>query len=199
MIKCILFDMGGVLFLPGTSAAFAEKMQEQYNKPKNLVQKMHKKNLEQLETDHMDSHTFWTTLLQDLNIPLKEEEHVKEIAYKKDHPNTEMIKLVVMLKKKYLVGMLTNNNREMHERRLQESDIGDLFDYIFTSYELGFRKPDPQIYWAVVKELNMKPEEIIFFDDDPENIVSAKSIGMHAILYESVTQMKREIKKIKIL
>jgi FMN phosphatase YigB (HAD superfamily) len=55
----------------------------------------------------------------------------------------------------------------------------------FFSFELGFHKPDPNIYWAVCHHLLAQPSQCIFLDDSAENVEGAKSLGMHAIQFSS--------------
>ncbi len=54
------------------------------------------------------------------------------------------------------------------------------FTKIFTSYRLGFRKPDPKIYQLAFDGLNFSKESILFIDDLPENIAAAQAFGFQA-------------------
>jgi putative hydrolase of the HAD superfamily len=53
----------------------------------------------------------------------------------------------------------------------------------FFSYELGYHKPDEQIYRAVLEHLNATPEECFFLDDRPENIAGARAVGFDAHVF----------------
>ncbi len=57
----------------------------------------------------------------------------------------------------------------------------DIHTPAFLSYELGFHKPDPNIYHATCKGLSKPPEECLFIDDMEENVIGAKDIGMHGM------------------
>ena len=59
---------------------------------------------------------------------------------------------------------------------------------------IKLKKPDVRIYKHVLFKLSKKPEEVIFIDDNVENIESAKSIGMGVILFKNLDQLKNEIK-----
>jgi HAD superfamily hydrolase (TIGR01509 family) len=48
----------------------------------------------------------------------------------------------------------------------------------------------------VTEKLNIKPEECVFIDDHEENLVPARQLGMHTILFQSITQMKRDLEKL---
>jgi HAD superfamily hydrolase (TIGR01509 family) len=51
---------------------------------------------------------------------------------------------------------------------------------IFASHELGYRKPDPAIYKSALTKLGLKPHEVLFVDDMPENVEAARHLGMPA-------------------
>ncbi|MCP4455073.1 MAG: HAD-IA family hydrolase [Planctomycetes bacterium] len=57
----------------------------------------------------------------------------------------------------------------------------DTFAPYYFSYELGFHKPDPNIYHATCKGLSKPPEKCLFIDDMKENVFGAQGIGMHSI------------------
>lgn len=55
----------------------------------------------------------------------------------------------------------------------------------FVSSDLGARKPDPAAYEAVLGELGVPAEQVLFVDDRPVNRVPARSLGMRAVLFRS--------------
>ncbi|KAF5348293.1 hypothetical protein D9756_010514 [Leucocoprinus leucothites] len=61
-----------------------------------------------------------------------------------------------------------------------------LFDQVFTSAGVGMRKPDLQFYKYVLEAIGLEhcPQNVVFVDDKRENVVSALSLGMHAIRFE---------------
>ena len=44
------------------------------------------------------------------------------------------------------------------------------------------RKPDEKIYKYVLDDLKVKPEDILFIDDDYQNILAAKECGWNTCL-----------------
>jgi glucose-1-phosphatase len=47
------------------------------------------------------------------------------------------------------------------------------------SHELGLNKPDPRIYERAAELLGQPPEQILFFDDLPDNVAAAREAGWH--------------------
>src|SRR4029450_10908464 len=63
----------------------------------------------------------------------------------------------------------------------------------FASHELGLLKPDPAIYREFERRVNQRGNEILFFDDTPENITAAQSLGWHAELIDPHSRTDRQI------
>ncbi|KAJ7703151.1 Haloacid dehalogenase-like hydrolase-domain-containing protein [Mycena rosella] len=59
----------------------------------------------------------------------------------------------------------------------------DIFDRIFTSGEAGERKPHLGFYKHVLSETGIESQRAIFVDDKLENVVSARSLGLHGIVF----------------
>lgn len=106
---------------------------------------------------------------------------------------TERLDLIDELnqQKKYRTFLLSNTNAihipEVENILRQDSNekyitLQTLFEKVYYSQDMGLRKPDVKIYEQVLKENDLKPEETVFFDDNFDNIQSAKSMGIQAIL-----------------
>ena len=54
-------------------------------------------------------------------------------------------------------------------------------------------KPDMEIYKKLFEQYGLVPEESLFIDDTPANIVTAKRLGMKTILYKDPDQLKADI------
>ena len=67
------------------------------------------------------------------------------------------------------------------------------FDVLVWSYQLGIAKPDPEIYRHVMAKLGTKPEETLFLDDKRINIEAALALGMKAIEFSTVEQLRLDL------
>jgi len=76
---------------------------------------------------------------------------------------------------------LLSNTNELHWRRMKdEMGLGSVFDHTFLSHQLQLVKPDAAIFDAVIAALGVRPDEVVFFDDNLTNVQAAKAQGMHA-------------------
>lgn len=64
-------------------------------------------------------------------------------------------------------------------------ELGPLFDGVFASNEIGACKPDAAFYQFIIKNLNTRPENILFWDDTVKNIDAAKKERIHAEYYST--------------
>ncbi|RZL40469.1 MAG: HAD family phosphatase [Pedobacter sp.] len=52
------------------------------------------------------------------------------------------------------------------------------FEKAYFSYEMGLRKPQPEIYTQVILENDLNPAETLFVDDKKENTDAAQQLGI---------------------
>jgi HAD superfamily hydrolase (TIGR01509 family) len=71
-------------------------------------------------------------------------------------------------------------------------------DYNFFSYELGYHKPQLEIFRSVCNTLACAPSDCIFIDDIERNVQSAQALGMRALLFSTqrVNTVVREIVRV---
>ena len=58
------------------------------------------------------------------------------------------------------------------------------FDWVFNSYREGITKRQHAYFHKACESLGVKPEEALFIDDNPSNILRADEIGMQTIHYD---------------
>ena len=77
---------------------------------------------------------------------------------------------------------LTNTNAA--HQAVWARDYAELLrplERVFVSSELGWRKPQPESFLQVAREIGVAPERILFFNDILENIVGAEAVGLQAV------------------
>jgi epoxide hydrolase-like predicted phosphatase len=63
--------------------------------------------------------------------------------------------------------------------------LGQLFDQVVISGEVGMRKPDPEVFGLAAERLGLRPEGCVFVDDTEGNVEAARSVGMRGIVHEN--------------
>ncbi|HEX6261768.1 MAG TPA: HAD family phosphatase [Actinomycetota bacterium] len=62
--------------------------------------------------------------------------------------------------------------------------LGELFDEILISGQVGTRKPEDEIYLLAARGLGLEPPECVFVDDVEVNLHTAERLGMRTLLHE---------------
>lgn len=87
------------------------------------------------------------------------------------------------------VCLASDNEKYRAEYLLDEVGLKPLFDDTFFSCFVGYTKSEPEFFKTIIKRLEFKPEEIVYFDDDQKNVDVAKGLGIDARFYKSVDQI----------
>lgn len=71
----------------------------------------------------------------------------------------------------------------------------DYLDDIFISAEIHKVKPNQDFYHHILNKLSLQPEELLFLDDNIDNIDGAKNLGINTIKINKETDLYNEIIK----
>lgn len=69
--------------------------------------------------------------------------------------------------------------------------LGQYFEQVFTSGELGLLKPDPAVFTAVLEALEVGPGDVVFVDDRTVNVETAQALGMTGHVFLTAEQLRR--------
>ncbi len=111
----------------------------------------------------------------------------------------ELVACVRALRRRGMrTGLLTNNIAEFREHWRAALPVGELFDDIVDSSEVGIRKPDRRIYRLACERLEVVPERTVFLDDHPGNVDAAQHAGLVALLVgadpaEALAELERTL------
>ena len=59
------------------------------------------------------------------------------------------------------------------------SDFYQCFEKVYYSYEMGMRKPQPEIFTHILNKHDLSPKRTLFVDDKKENTDAAASLGIN--------------------
>jgi putative hydrolase of the HAD superfamily len=87
-----------------------------------------------------------------------------------------------------LASNSADSNAELMGTALSQVNLRQYFRYLFTSRELGCKKPDSAFYREILRRLALKPEQCIAVGNDYEkDIVPAKKLGMTTVWFSPDT------------
>jgi HAD superfamily hydrolase (TIGR01509 family) len=102
------------------------------------------------------------------------------------YPDTHQV-LAALRRHGYKIGLLTNSFLPMWMRdvELQAYGLMEYLDARLTSGDVGYLKPHPAIYQAILEMLEASPERAVFVGDRPQHdIVGANEAGLISVLID---------------
>ena len=85
--------------------------------------------------------------------------------------------------KVFLLSNVSIGFAEQYHRVPGFAELFSHFDGLVLSGPLGIIKPSAEIFHYLLNQYDLKPEETIFIDDNPNNIAGAKAVGIHSYLF----------------
>ena len=116
---------------------------------------------------------------------------IKEIAAQENEDGTKKFRLIAL------------SNWDKHSFELVKQKFPELFAHfekIYLSADWGVLKPDARAFTGVLQESQIAPEDIVFIDDQPENITAAKAAGIQrSILYDDPDMVREQLHEVGML
>jgi len=95
------------------------------------------------------------------------------------------LEFLQMLSTRYRLFLLTNTD-SIHIDRFEHkvgmsfyTDFYRCFEKVYYSYEMGMRKPQPEIFTTILNKHDLSPKRTLFVDDKKENTDAAETLGIH--------------------
>ena len=192
-MKALIFDMGGVVLLPGGSRRLREEISARFKIPLEALNSAWNKSFGLWECGKITERDFLNRLNRDLGNKL-DLNAVKLTILNEQKLNNDLLPVIKELQSQYLLLALTNHAREWFEPSKLKYSLGRIFSRIYTSYELGVQKPDPRIYNILLREEKLNPDDCLFIDDYDANVAAARDLGMRAIKFTGVNELVSELK-----
>lgn len=106
-----------------------------------------------------------------------------------------MLAFIKGLKRDYKIGMLSNIGSGGLGKYIPRETLDEHFDVVIESAQIGFAKPEPNAYEITAQRLGVRLDKCVFIDDRPEYVEGAAAVGMKAIVYQNLEQLKEDLAK----
>lgn len=178
-IKYVCFDIGGVLFkIRGEWPHLLRKnsiewRQFPYRKLEDYPLFINYQNGEITSSEYIKS------LSRDLGITQEKAEELHMSILKSPYPHVDFI-IESLNSQGFITGCLSNTNEYHWDMLISHFAIGQA-QIKLPSHQYGISKPNEMIFKTFESlALCRNSEEILFFDDNPLNVMAAKAAGWHA-------------------
>ncbi len=99
------------------------------------------------------------------------------------------IRYLPALATKYELYVLSNTN-QIHYQQVEadylqqfgNSNFKTLFKKCWLSYEIGYRKPDQEVFEYIITNAALEPQECLFIDDTNINVDAGNAAGIPSVL-----------------
>ena len=116
------------------------------------------------------------------------------------------IDLLKQLKSGYKTFALSNINEihvatinEVAKSKFGERDFGSFFNAAYYSNEIGYRKPENEIYKFILEKESLVADGTFFVDDKKENVEAARAFGIHAYQLKDRNKLKELLQELNII
>jgi len=158
-IRCVLFDIGGVLIDWHMSWIISE-IANRFKIDEELIADSFSKHLSELDSGNIEEKEFWENIASDVDsVSLGKTTESLWNTYFRKHAklNHDVINLAKNLRTdSYTMGIISNIEKITH-KVVCDWDVLDIFEHSFMSYQIGFSKPDARIYQHAIEKLSFEP------------------------------------------
>jgi HAD superfamily hydrolase (TIGR01549 family) len=193
-IKAIFWDLGGVL-VRTTDRGPRTRLAQRYGRTmRELEQLVWEGDMGyKAQTGAISAADQWAYVLDQLGLPPEALASIRAEFFAADVLDMELVGWIRDLKPYYRIGVISNALDDARRFVEQTARIGDAFDHLTISAEVGVMKPDERIYWMALNALDVTPDQAVFVDDFLHNIEAARAVGMSAIHFRDPQVARREL------
>ena len=191
MIKHIVFDIGNVLMSFAPEAYFKRWFQSE-DRTHRICSRIftheawekYDQGIWMLEDLYAVYHKAYPDMLEETNIVLQNWLQLMK-------PMQESIAFMKQVKDDgYGVYILSNISQDSADFLKKTQRFFSLADGAVLSYEEKINKPDPHIYEVLLQRYELNAGELLYLDDNVENVRQAELLGIHGIVFRDVSCIK---------
>jgi putative hydrolase of the HAD superfamily len=194
-IKAFIFDCNGVLLREGDLSPYTDWELRLGLEPGRLATCLWGSETCKLaEVGKLTDAEYWRAVAAEVGVSAPDDvEALHDSIGQTWVLDEQVLALVDRLRARYRIAMLSNATDGLEALLTTRFQVADRFEVLGNSARLGVAKPDPAAFRAVLSQLGLKPEEVVFVDDRAANISAAAALGMHVIWYVNARELERQL------
>ena len=190
-IKAIFFDFDGVLTTDKSSTTtnaiyFAKKLGAAHEELMTLYKEQYAEADHKLDVGEILSPKIWQSMCERYGVKYNPEWLTE--AFESTPMDDKMLNFAKKLKEKFAIGIITDNGIDRADYLWAMHKFDKIFNPIIVSSAVKATKGATDIFDIAAKRANVKPNECIFIDNTPKNIVSANKAGFIGIYFDDAVR-----------
>jgi sugar-phosphatase len=191
-IKCVIFDMDGVLI--DSEPLWKIAMEKVFSDLGCSLYKNYFQKTVGLRIDEVIA--YWN---KDQNLGIANEKRVEDVIINRmidlvrenPVPLIGVIETLVFLKSKQIkIGLATSSPNSLLEAVLDGLKIDQYFDVAHSAEFESFGKPHPAVYLEAAKKLNVNPGKCLVIEDSLNGVISGMAAKMKVVCIPEKTHVK---------
>jgi FMN phosphatase YigB (HAD superfamily) len=179
VIRCVAFDLDGVVIPSGPSFDFFER---RYAISRRHFSQFFAGPYQAAMRGEVDLHEILPETLEAWAWPGSLEEFCAVWMNSCSDCDPEVVRWIEWLKGLAIETCAATNQDNRRAAHLDGlPSMQRLFPRRFFSCRVGFTKPDGEYFCHIERQLGLAPEELLFLDDRPDNVAGAQRRGWHAV------------------
>lgn len=195
----LLFDAGGVLVDWRGTSGLVELTQGRFDPEQARRFWMSFAALTAFETGNDEGADFAREAVETLELDMTPQAFLEVFNGWMRGPYPGALKLIERIRPAYRRVVLSNTNPIHWPRLIDDYRLDASFERAFASHQLGARKPDAEAYRHVCNALDVEPQQVHFFDDNPECIDGARALGMTATQVRGLDELREALVALDVL
>jgi putative hydrolase of the HAD superfamily len=195
-IRAVIFDYGEVLCDRPSDAEF-ERLSNLFGTDAKSFRPLWDKNRGAFDRGDITAEAYWSALAVDAGVEIDAAQLDQICKWDVEmfgRANGMMVAWLRQLRQAGIkTGLLSNIHPAMIAYLRENFDWLDAFDFKTFSAEVRMIKPDPAIYEHTLRGLGVRAAEALFVDDREINVQAARELGIHALQFRSVAQLRQEL------
>ena len=179
-IRCILFDVGGVLVELAGVATMLEWMDHRTDAEGLWRAWLASPIVRAYERGRIDTDAFARGIVDEFALRIGADEFLRGFAVWPRGPLPGSHALLAAVHPRLIRATLSNSNAAHWPRVMDEMGFAPHFHHHFASHLTDRIKPDRDAFEHVAAKIGMPAHEILFVDDNAINVDAARAFGMHA-------------------
>ncbi len=198
-IKAVILDYGEVLCYPPTAEEMGRIAAPFGMDPVPFRQLWDRDRL-RYDRGDLSPEAYWSGVAKDTGTQLTPGQFAQLRQWDLEmwgHENPTMVGWLRQIRSSGIkTGLLSNMPHEMVRYVRQKFAWLDQFDHLTFSAEVSLIKPDAAIYEHSLRGVGVAASEAFFLDDKEANVQGARAVGIRAIRFQSIEQLRSELKEL---